>query len=75
MSGSYPKATLVETHVTYTIELDGRVVVIENVPARLCVETGERLFSPQTVERIEQIVRSNATPSRTISTPVYEFAA
>jgi len=66
---------VMETPVTYTIELDGRVVVIENVPARVCMETGERLFSPQTVERIQQIVKSKPTPKRTISTPVYEFAA
>jgi YgiT-type zinc finger domain-containing protein len=75
MSGSYSKETIIETRVTYTIELDGRVVVIENVPARVCMETGERLFSPQTVERIQQIVKSKPTPKRTISTPVYEFAA
>ena len=75
MNGGYPKETIIETRVTYTIELDGRVVVIENVPARVCMETGERLFSPQTVERIQQIVKSKPTPKRTISTPVYEFAA
>ncbi len=75
MNGGYPKETIIETRVTYTIELDGRVVVIENVPARVCLETGERFFSPQTVERIQQIVQSSPPPKRTISTPVYEFAA
>jgi len=74
-SATGKKETVMETPVTYTIELDGRVVVIENVPARVCMETGERLFSPQTVERIQQIVKSKPTPKRTISTPVYEFAA
>lgn len=75
MSGGYPKEAFVDTRVTYTIELDGRVIVIENVPARVGVETGERLFAPQTVERIQQILGGNPTPTRTISTPVYEFAA
>ena len=65
----------IDTQVTHTIELDGRVVVIEHVPTRVCVETGERLFAPQTVERIHAIVRSNDTPSRTITASVYEFAA
>jgi YgiT-type zinc finger domain-containing protein len=70
-----PHETMVEQRVTYTVELDGRLVVIENVPARVCVETGERFFSPQTVERIHQIIHGNAKPARTMSTPVYEFAA
>jgi YgiT-type zinc finger domain-containing protein len=56
MSNAHPKETMVDTKVTYTIELDGRVVVVENVPARVCVETGERFYSPQVVERIHQIV-------------------
>ena len=67
--------TMVEQRVTYTVEVEGRVVVIENVPARVCVETGEQFFSPQTVERIHAIVRGNQKPSRMINTPVYEFAA
>ena len=64
-----------ETEVTYTIETEGRLVVIEHVPARVCIETGEQFFSPQTVERIHAIVRGNRKPDRTILTPVYDFAA
>lgn len=66
---------LVERLVTYTIEVDGRLVVIEHVPARVNEETGERFFSPATVERLHQIVREGTAPSRTIETPVFEFAA
>ena len=74
MSDVYPNETMIESRVTYTIELDGRVIVVENVPARVCVETGERFYSPQTVERIHQIVQGKDKPSRTSATPVYEFA-
>jgi YgiT-type zinc finger domain-containing protein len=74
MSDAYPKETMIDSRVTYTIELDGRVVVVENVPARVCVETGERFYSPQTVDRIHQIIHGKDKPSRTITTPVYEFA-
>lgn len=67
--------TLVETKVTYHIEYQGRLFLIEHVPARVNPETGERHFSPETVERLHQIVRGNtlATRTRTIETPVYEF--
>ena len=65
--------TLVEKKVTYHIEVDGRLFVIENVPARVNVETGENHFSPETVERLRKIVRERRSPVRTIQTPVYEF--
>ena len=48
--------TLVKKNVTYHIEFDGRLFLIENVPARVNVETGERHFSPETVERLQHIV-------------------
>jgi len=66
---------MVNRLVTYTIEVEGRLVVIEHVPARVDEETGERFFAPKTVERIQQIVWEGPTPSRTIETPVFEFAA
>lgn len=66
--------TLVEKKVTYHIEVNGRLFVIENVPARVNVETGENHFSPETVERLRKIVRERRSPVRTIQTPVYEFA-
>ena len=66
--------TLVDKKVTYHIEVNGRLFVIENVPARVNIETGENHFSPETVERLRKIVRERRSPVRTIQTPVYEFA-
>ena len=67
--------TLIKKNVTYHIEFDGRLFLIENVPARVNVETGEKLFSPETVERLQQAVWERCRPVRTIETPVYEYAA
>ena len=51
------------------------LLIIENVPARVCRETGERLFAPKTVERLQQIVWEQRTPTRIVETPVFEFVA
>lgn len=67
--------TFEERHVTYVLELDGAIIVIEGVPARINVETGERLFAPATVEKIQAILRSHTTPAKVIQTPVFDFAA
>lgn len=68
------KETFVEQEVTYAIELDGKFIIVENVPARVCVETGERLFAPETVEQLQHTVWERRKPRRVIETPVFEFA-
>jgi YgiT-type zinc finger domain-containing protein len=65
---------MVERNVTYTFEVEGRIVVVENVPARICEETGEQYFSPETVERLQELIWEEKEPKRTIEVPVFEFA-
>ena len=74
MSGEARKEAFVEQKVTYVLEQGGRVVIVEHVPARVCVETGERFFAPDIVERIQQIVWEQRKPTRVVETPVFEFA-
>jgi YgiT-type zinc finger domain-containing protein len=73
VSGEW-KETMVEQRVTYTLELEGEIIIVENVPARVCLETGERFFSPQTVEHLQRLVWEEQEPSRMIEVPVFEFA-
>jgi len=68
------RETFVEKRVLYSLEVQGRVVIIEDVPARVNVETGEKFFSPETTERLQQAVWNDCQPVRTIETPVYEYA-
>lgn len=69
------KEILLEKKVTYTLEMDGRVFVVENVPARVDLQTGEQFFSPSTVERLQEIIRGEGRPVRVIETPVFDYAA
>ena len=66
--------TFIEKKVTYPIEVEGTLILVQNVPARVNVETGERMFSPEIVERLHELVRRRRQPARTIETPVYEYA-
>ena len=67
--------TITEAKVTYTLEMDGKFFIIENVPARVCVETGEQFFAPETVEKLQQTIWRREKPKKIVETPVYEFAA
>ncbi len=64
---------LEQTEITYVLELNGRFYVIEHVPARVCQETGEQFFSPETVARIQDLIKGGKKPARVVETPVYEY--
>ena len=66
---------LVERRVTYTLEMGGKLCVVENVPARVDEETGEQFFTPSTVENLQRLVSGGVEPSRTVETPVYDYLA
>ncbi|MBE9185261.1 YgiT-type zinc finger protein [Microcoleus sp. LEGE 07076] len=57
--------TMVERKVTYTLEINGKFI-IENIPARVCLETGERFFLPETVERLQKVIWEDIKPTRVI---------
>jgi YgiT-type zinc finger domain-containing protein len=64
-----------EQMVTYTIQMDDKLVVVEHVPAKVCDQCGERLYSPETVECLQKTVWQQRSPSRILQTPVFDFAA
>jgi YgiT-type zinc finger domain-containing protein len=73
MVTSYPHETFVHQRIKYTLDVNGELIMIENVPARVCVETGEQLFAPETVERLQKMISSKAKPKRMMEVPVFEF--
>ena len=71
---NYPQERLVGRYVTYTLHHQGRFYIVENVPARVDVETGEEYFAPETVERLQETILGGMPPHHTVETPVYQFS-
>ncbi len=67
------RETMTDAKVTYTLSYEDKIYIIENVPARVCEETGEQFFAPVTVEHIHKIIKSRKKPDKVIETPVYEY--
>lgn len=65
---------MIEQEVTYTLEHEGRFILIEHVPARVCRETGEQTFAPETVAHIQDLIRSRKKPVNILEPPVFEYA-
>mgnify|MGYP001581923252 CR=1 FL=1 len=64
-----------EELTSYTRWLEGRLIVVENVPAWVCGQCGETYYDPDVVEHLQTVIWSNRPPARMIETPVYDLAA
>ncbi len=66
-SGEYESRTIV-----HTVKHRGEVIVIDHVPAEVCGVCGDVLLAPETVRRLENLLKTDAQPVRNV--PLYEFA-
>ncbi len=68
------QGTIEERLITYVQEYKGRVVIVENVPAEVCTQCGERLLRPDVAEKIQRLVWEQPSPKRHTEVPVYDLA-
>ena len=47
---------LEEKNVNYVVDLNDRIIVIKNVPAKVCSKCGEKYFDDKTAKNIDKIV-------------------
>lgn len=59
--------------VTVHYRHKGKLVLIENVPARVCRRCGERYYDATTIEKLEAIARRKRTAEKTLLVPVRDF--
>ena len=58
--------------ITHTVRHEGRIVVIDHVPAEVCSTCGDVLLRPETVRHLELLLRQEIEPASTV--PLYEYA-
>ena len=68
------RGKLEEKTITYPQSYQGKIYILEDVPAEVCHQCGEVLLLPDVVERIQQLVWSGISPKRTAEVPVYNLA-
>jgi HTH-type transcriptional regulator/antitoxin MqsA len=54
--------------------IDGRFVLVENIPATVCGQCGEATFSRETTEKIRRMVHGGAEPIKTVPPDVFPFS-
>ena len=66
---------LIKKETSYTIFYEGHWVIVEHVPAKVCLQCGESLFNPETVEALQKTIWSKRKPNKKIETPVFDLAS
>jgi YgiT-type zinc finger domain-containing protein len=67
---------MIEKHIKQDFWLRGRLVVIEDVPAGVCVQCGEKVVRAAVGQQIATLVEDSPRirRARTLSVPVLRFA-
>ncbi|MCR4344837.1 MAG: YgiT-type zinc finger protein [Candidatus Scalindua sp.] len=66
----------IDTKEKYTNEIfqiNNKPVLVEHIPATVCVRCGEETFSRETTERIRRMVQGEAKPVKSVSMEVFNF--
>ncbi|MBI4518086.1 MAG: YgiT-type zinc finger protein [Deltaproteobacteria bacterium] len=66
--------TASDDFVNEVLDVDGRRVLVEHIPARVCTRCREPVFSRETTERVRQLVHGASRPTKTIPLDVFELA-
>ena len=51
------KGSLKEGNSVFSADIGGSIVIIKNVPSRICSQCGEASYSNEVAQRLEQIVK------------------
>lgn len=59
--------------VTFVYDYDNNYFFVENVPAEVCVQCGEKTYSPEVTDELIRLAKKELKPVRTIQVPVFEY--
>ena len=71
----YCDGTLQHRRVLAQFRYMGETIYVENVPAWVCNQCGEKYFDAPVYKRLEQIARQRKKIRRAVSFPLAEFRA
>ena len=54
-------------------QVDGKYVLVDHIPATVCIRCGEETFSRETTEKVRLLVHGQAKPIKSIALEVFEF--
>jgi len=61
------------TYATEVFRIGDKFYLVENIPATVCVNCGEEVFSREATENIRAMLHGEGEPSRSISVDVFAY--
>lgn len=69
----YCGGSIVEKKVVVHRKVNGRYVLVENVPAGVCTECGMRYFAANVLKMVEESVHGRRKAEQEVLVPVYSL--
>ncbi|MCL4378688.1 MAG: type II toxin-antitoxin system MqsA family antitoxin [Actinobacteria bacterium] len=60
--------------VTFYYEESGKYILVQNVPAEVCMKCGEKIYSPEVTDELLKFAKDKFKPVKSIKIPVFDFA-
>lgn len=60
--------------VTFAYDYDDDYFLIENVPAEVCLQCGEKTYSPDVTDHVLRLAKKKLHPVKTVQVPVFDYA-
>ncbi len=54
--------------------IDGKPILVENIPAQTCSRCGEQVFSKETTEKVRLLAHGKAKPIKSVQMDVFAYA-
>ena len=64
---------VIEKRMTVDFHYKGKLIIIKNVPVKVCVECKEKYYDARVWEELERIARSRTNVKKEIKVPVKEY--
>ena len=61
-------------NVTFIYNGDGDYLFVENVPAEVCSQCGEKTYSPEVTDDLLRLAKRKLQPAKTVEVPVFDYA-
>ncbi|WP_013320886.1 YgiT-type zinc finger protein [Gloeothece verrucosa] len=62
-----------EKLVNEVFEINGKYVLVENIPAKVCSQCGKVIFSSEAAEKVRLMVHGGQQPSKSIQVDVFAY--
>lgn len=67
------KGRVVKKSIRHVHRWGNEIIILDDVPAEVCLQCGEVYFSPEVLERMDKATLTEARPKTTIPIPVLSW--